>query len=195
MANKRPAYRSIRVRQRNIIEGLGTSDLRYKEAAKKFNVTPRELQHFVETKPQTLKKNFNRSPVYAKLYNEGSRPAVRERLELKSIIRFKFKPTQIRQYTVTGGLSEYESNRRRQIGEMIRALYVRRYDPTTAWAAWTREHYLPQSIKVIRLLHRNDKISDDLYARALMEWQDIYPGISDSTWSSYTAELPSDYDP
>lgn len=193
MANKRPSYRSIRARQRNIIEGLGTTDLRYKEAAKKFNVTPRELQHFVESKPRTLRKNFNRSPVYAKLYNEGARPIVRERLGIKRITHFKFRPTQIRQYTVTSGLSEYESNRRQQVGQMIRALYVTRFDPKTAWAAWTREHNLPQSIKVIRLLHRNNKITDGIYAEALVEWQDIYPGIGDDTWASYVVELPSDY--
>ena len=186
MARQRPSYPSIRVRQRNIIEGLGTTDLRYAQAAKRFGVTPRELQHFVETKPRNLRSNFNRSPAYRKLYEEGARPQVREQLGIKRIRRYKFRAPAIREITLSQAYSPDEQRQRVQTGRAILNLYTEREHPQLRWALWTRERNLPTSIVAIKLLHRNNKIKDDMYIEAIAAWSDIYPNISDATYARYS---------
>jgi hypothetical protein len=187
MAQKRPSYKSIRARQRNILEGLGTSDLKYAQAAKRFGVTPRELKRFVETKPRTLRTNFNRSPANRKLYGatraDVQRREVRENLGIKKIKRYKYRPSQladIRNPKVLK-MSEAERRNRTQIGEQIQNLYTRRVFAAYDWASYTREHNLPASITAMNLLHRNNKISDDDYMEAIQVWRNLY-NISDARY-------------
>jgi hypothetical protein len=196
MAQKRPSYKSIRARQRNILEGLGTSDLKYAQAAKRFGVTPRELKRFVETKPKNLRTNFNRSPANAKLYGATKatvqRREVRETLGVKKIRKYKIRESQIQDIrnAKISGLSPSEIRNRYQIGEQIQNLYVSREHARYDWASYTREHDLPTSMDTLRLLNRNGKISNDEYMDAVNTWRDIY-NVTNARYESYTI---SDYD-
>jgi hypothetical protein len=196
VAQRRPSYKSIRARQRNILEGLGTSDLKYAQAAKRFGVTPRELKRFVETKPRKLRTNFNRSPANAKLYGASKatvqRREVRETLGVKRIRKYKIRESQIQDIknVKVSGLSQTEIRNRYQIGEQIQNLYTSREHARYDWASYTREHDLPTSMDTIKLLHRNDKISDDEYMDAVTMWRDIY-NITNARYETYTI---SDYD-
>lgn len=193
MATKRPSYTSIRARQKNIIEGLGTSDLKYAQAAKRFGVEPRELRKFVTSKPKTLRTNFNRSPTYKKLYEEGTRGEVRETLGVRRIKRYAFHEKEIQLLKKhTTPYSPEESQRRVQIGEMVQRLYVDKDLARYEWAEYTREHNLPTSIQVLTLLFRNNKITGPDYAKALAEWKAIY-NVSDNQYAKYEDEL-SEYD-
>jgi hypothetical protein len=192
VAQKRPSYVSIRARQKNIIEGLGTSDLKYAQAAKRFGVEPRELRKFAETKPKTLRRNFNRSPVYKKLYAEGARSEVREKLGVRRIKHYAIREKELRQLPYARKYTESETTRRRQIGELLQNLYVSDELSRYRWASYVREHDLPTSIAALQLLHRNDRISDSEYQRALSDWRAIY-NISDQHYSKFADEL-SEYD-
>src|ERR1035437_1580968 len=90
MASNRPSYPSIRRRQRNIIEGIGTRDIRYAQAAREFGVTVPQLRTFLETRPVKLRRSYNRSPAYAKLFEEGKRSEVRTVLGVKRVRRYEF---------------------------------------------------------------------------------------------------------
>lgn len=189
---QRPSYPSVLVRQRNIIEGIGTSNLKYAQAAKQFGVTRREFKRFVESSPQSLHKNFNRSPSYRKLYEKGTRSEVRTTLSLKRIRHYAYTEREIALLKFDTSLTPEELNRQKQIGRMIQRIYVlddikkpfARYE----WAVFTREHNLPLSIKAIRLLHRNGKISDRRYFFILEVWKHLYP-ITESVAELYYADL------
>ena len=182
MASKRPSYVSIRARQRNIIEGIGTRNLRYKDAAKEFGVTRQELKRFLETKPQTLRKSYNRSPSLRKLYVEGERPETRRVLGVKRIRHYEFREHVLR--PMEKDLTKVSDL---QTGRLIQRLYYINNIDTQNWAAYTREANLPASIDTIRLLHRNGKITDATYRAALREWAKTY-GIKASRVAEYEIE-------
>lgn len=189
---KRPSKVSLRARQKNILEGLGTTDFKYAEAAKKFGVTPRQLKRFVETKPQDLRRNFNRSPAYEKLYGAASssteqRKEVRERLGVSRIKRYKYRERDI-QNLKTLRLSEKELRNRTQIGEQLQNLYTKAVHARYDWASYTREHNLPRSIEAIKLLHRNNQISDDEYLTTIKVWRDIYT-VSAARFERYADDV------
>lgn len=184
---KRPSYKSIRARQRNIIEGLGTSDLKYAQAADRFGVTPRELRRFVTTKPKDLRKNFNRSPANTKLYGASTaakqRKEVRESLGVSKVKRYKFREQEIRDLKVLK-LKEPELRNRTQIGELVQNLYTSKIHARYDWASYAREHDIPTSIDAVKLLHRNNRISDSEYTDAVQTWRDIY-NVSDARFARY----------
>ena len=197
MASKRPSYVSIRARQKNIIEGLGTSDLKYAQAAKRFGVEPRELRKFVTTKPKNLRRNFNRSASYNKLYGKGKtaseqRGEVRENLGVKRIKRYAIRKEDVKAIVSSKRYNPAETENRVQIGKILQNLYYKGEQAQTEWASYTREHGLPNSIQVLRLLYQNDRISGPDYANALAQWKAIY-NISDAIYSRYEDEL-SEYD-
>ena len=169
MASKRPSYVSIRARQRNIIEGMGTRDLTYAQAAKEFGVTRPELKRFVETKPTKLRSNYNRSPGYSKLYREGERSEVRQTLGVKRIRKAKIiRPRQYERPVTTKQVKQ------QQIDRLVQNLYYKNGKDKADWANYTREHNLPSSIDSIRLLHKNDRIDDDRFSSIVMTWITIY---------------------
>jgi hypothetical protein len=184
MARKRPSYVSIRARQRNIIEGVGTRDLRYAQAAKEFGVTKSELRKFLETKPKDLRRNFNRSPATRKLYAEGERPETRRILGVKRITRYPFRERVLRDELARPRLAN-----KQQIGKMIQRLYYDNNIAAQEWASYAREHDLPNSMKNIRLLYHNDRISEGQYKTILKNWRNIYAKMTDSYYASWTDEL------
>lgn len=185
---KRPSYVSIRRRQRNIIEGMGTRDIKYKQAAKELGVTQSELRKFLETKPTVLRRNFNRSPVYTKLYKEGQRAETRRLLGVKRIREYPFLESVIREPRIQRKPEDA------QIGRMIQRLYYINNIGPQNWSTYTREHNLPNSIKAIKLLYRNNRITRDQYTSILKEWRNDYPGMTDQYYSSITGEDVSDYE-
>jgi len=192
VAEKRPSYVSIRARQKNIIEGLGTSDLKYAQAAKRFGVEPRELKKFIETKPKNLRRNFNRSDAYRKLYTEGSRAEVRENLGVRRIKHYAIRKEDVEAIVSSRRYIYTETENRVKIGKMLQQLYYRGEQPQAEWAAYTREHDLPTSINVLRLLYQNDRLDGPTYKNAIREWQAVY-NISDNIYDRYADEL-SDID-
>lgn len=197
MAKRRPSYKSIRARQRNLLEGIGTADVRYKEAAAKLGVTPRELKTFVETKPKNLRSNFNRSPAYRKLYGASTasvqRKQVRQSLGISRISRYEPRESEIQ--NIARGTYRYPERERRnrtQIGELIQNLYVKGSKDRYQWASYAQQHSLPTSIDTIRLLHRNGQIGDNEYMGAVNAWQAIY-NVSQPRYEMYADDFP-DYE-
>jgi hypothetical protein len=183
MANKRPSYLSIRRRQRNIIEGMGTRDIKYAQAAREFGVTRAELRKFTETKPDVLRRQYNRSPVMRKLYAEGERKEARRVLGVKRIRRYQFEE----QVLTEPRLLKYPNEK--QIGRIIQKLYYQNNIGAQNWSTYTYENNLPNSIKAIRLLWRNDKISDSRYKIILGVWRDSYPSGNDAYYEQYLGEV------
>ena len=196
MAARRPSTVSIRARQRNILEGMGTADDKYKQAAKRFGVTPRQLKTFVTTPSSKMRSDFNRSPAYRKLYGTAKsapeqRKQVRETFEVPRIRRYQYKELQIRNLKKRG-YSERELRNRTQIGEQIQAIYSGRAVSRYKWAGYAREHNLPTSIDTIRLLLRNDRMSDSDYIAAVKAWRAIY-NVSDERAEMYEDEVDDFY--
>ena len=180
MASKRPSYVSIRARQRNIIEGMGTRDLTYAQAAKEFGVTRQELKRFVETKPTKLRSSYNRSPGYAKLYREGERGEVRSTLKVKRITRYPhMRAVKYERPTTT------QEIKRQQVSRMVQNLYYKNGHDATVWANYARENNLPSSVDAIILLHNNGKMDDKTYVETLKVWRDNYNIINRNQISSH----------
>ena len=193
---KRPSYVSIRARQKNILEGIGTAGLNYKQAARRFGVKPRELKRFVETKPRDLRQNFNRSPAYKKLYGTGTaaeqRKTVRQTVGVYKVKRYKYRVSQIEELKSLK-LTPKELRNRTAIGNLVQNLYSQREYEKYDWASYTYNHDLPRSIDSIRTMHRNNKLSNDRYRDILVAWRDAYPGMTNTTFSVYADDLPDDY--
>ena len=169
MATKRPSYVSIRRRQRNIIEGIGTRNLSDKEAAKEFGVTRPELKRFKEAKPKDLRKIYNRSASARKLYAEGERTETRRILGIKRIRVYEWRENVLRpMYKQPKKVSDV------QIGRMIQALYEPNHFKSQAWAIYARDHNIPSSIDSIKLLHRNGRTSHRQYSSIIKAWAAIY---------------------
>ena len=183
MPNRRPSYLSIRRRQRNIIEGIGTRDIRIAQAAKEFGVTQRELRKFIETKPDKLRKSYNRSPALRKLYAEGERKETRRVLGVPRIRRYAFEEQVLQEPR----LLRYPNER--QIGRMVQRLYYMNNIGPQNWSEYTYSNNLPNSIKAIRLLWRNGKITDSRYKTILGIWRDDYPSANNAYYESYLGEI------
>jgi hypothetical protein len=166
---KRPSYVSIRRRQRNIVEGMGTGNLKYAEAAKKLGVTQGELRRFLETKPRELHKNFNRTATYNKLFEKGSRGNVRQSFDLKRITKYE-----VREEILRDPVRQGHKNVNVQIGRMLQTYYYQNGFKGIQWSIDTREHDLPNSIKAIRVLFKNGRISKSEYVRAVTKWNQLY---------------------
>jgi len=176
MASKRPSYVSIRARQRNIIEGLGTRDLTYGQAAKEFGVTRQQFKKFVESKPKNLRSSYNRSPAYQKLYREGERKETRRVLGARKGIKHYKKFADIPQRGVT--YTPQQANEQ-QINKMLQNLYVTNHAGGATWANYAREHRIPSSLDAIILMHNNGKIDDHEFVSVVRAWQGIY-GVSEA---------------
>ena len=190
MAQKRPSYVSIRARQRNIIEGMGSGQLTVKQAAKKLGVTPSELRAFTqERKPKEIRAAFNHSPAYRKLYEAGQRKNVKATLGVTRVYRYEFREEVLRNKVVMNAGQRRPNPK--QVGRMVQRLYYLNNIGPQHWSAWTYEHGLPNSIDDIKLLWKNKRISDNQYRTALKVWRDDYPGMSDAYYAAY-ADLLSE---
>jgi hypothetical protein len=92
-------------------------------------------------------------------------------------------------------LSEKERahlQRRIRGGERIQPLFTGHDLPRNLWARWTNTRNYPSSIKAIRLLHRNNRISDRAYINSVAVWQQIY-NIDDDYASDFYDEV-EDYE-
>lgn len=187
MASKRPSYVSIRARQRNIIEGIGTRDLTYKQAAKEFGVTRQELRRFRESKPKDLRRIYNRSPALRKLYTEGERPVTRQVLGIKRIRRYEFEEHILKEPRAL----KYPNSK--QIGRMIQRIYYENNFGKQQWSIYTHERSLPNSIDDIKLLYKNGKLTSSQYHAILKEWREDYPEMSDAWYAKY-ADILEDYE-
>lgn len=147
---------------------------------------------FRSTKSKDLRKVFNRSPALRKLYAEGSRSEVRKNLGVSRIKRYAIRKEEVKAIVSSRRYNPVETENRVQIGKMLQNLYYKGEQAQAEWASYTREHNLPTSIKTLRLLYHNDKVSGPTYANALTEWKAIY-NISDAVYSLYADEL-SEYD-
>lgn len=184
---KRPSYVSVRARQRTILEYLAATGKTFKQAAKDFGVKPRELEKFALSKPTREREQFNRSPVLRKLYYEAERPRLARytRTQGTTLRRIKFEPAELQVLRGTPGLRETSTNEL-QIGEMIQNLYrpPEQVTPQFLWAVYTREHGIPDSIRTLRLLGRNKRISASEYRDAITVWGNIY-NIGGSKYDYY----------
>jgi hypothetical protein len=181
MASKRPSKVSIKARQRNIIEGMATRDLTYKQAAKEFGVTRQQLKKFVGTK--NLRSNYNRSPAYAKLYREGERKETRKVLGVSRITRYKYK-----QLPITNTDQSEKQLRQEQVKVAIRYLYYKNGQDRAQWANYAREHNIPSSIDSIVVLHNNDRIDDTKFGQIIASWAQIY-NISDKRFDQIAGDV------
>lgn len=188
MAQKRPSTVSIRKRQRNIVEGMGTvPHMKYADAAKRLGVTPAQLRSFLDRTP-TTRRNFNRSPAYRKLYEAGERKSVAQSFGVKRVNRYPHKAAEIRdlaakqeKYPKMG----YGHPDSKQVSHLLIKYYYPNGHEETAWATWTREHDLPISINAIRDLRKNDEITANQYHSALVTWRETYTGIKDGWYAKY----------
>lgn len=186
MARKRPSTPSIRARQRRILEYLFSVNKTFKEAAKDFGVTPRQLEKFVTTAPRDIRHTISRSNVSQDLFQQGTPQNLRPKARKQGtrLQRVQYEEAQIQVYRGTPGLPESEVNRRVQIGELIQRLYARRVEPRYLWAEWTREHNMPVSIKAARVLYRNHRMSYQDWINYTAVWQSIY-GKDNETAEGY----------
>ncbi len=181
MAQKRPSFVSIRRRQRNIIEGMGTRDLKFGETAKQFGVTPHDLEHFLTTRPKTLRKSFNRNPANVRLWQTGDRKEVRKALGVSRIRVYEHDETEIT--SRARKLTDADL----QIGRMIQRVYIKNNEDAQQWSIYTREHDLPNSILHLRLLYHNGRITRAEYRAALRAWKAKY-GVSDDYYNDFVGE-------
>lgn len=188
MATRRPSYVSIRRRQRNIIEGMGTGDLKYAETAKRLGVTQKQLRHFLETRPKKLRPGFNRSPATRKLYAEGERSEVRKELGIKRIKRYEFRENVLHDKINT------PTNKDFLIGRAVQRLYYVNDQHRQDWSVFARENGLPNSIKAIQKMYRDGQLSDRRYRSILVTWKKIYSGMNETHFSSYMEEVDEDYE-
>jgi len=180
---KRPSYRSIRLRQRNIVEGIRTADITRTEASKRFGVTTAELNKFLDQKPQTLHQNYNRSPSYKVLVEQGARSEVRKDLGVKRIRRLNYSER-----------NPKDDETKRAI-RAIRFYYVDNGYDAIEWASLTAKVGVPTSIDAIKVLYRNDRITKSQYGRLVRAWKRIY-GVGDDYAARYEdlIEDEEDYD-
>lgn len=148
----------------------------FKQAAKDFGVTPRQLEKFATSKPKQVRKSFSQNDVSQSLFQAGETKNVRRKARQQGtkLTRVQFEEAQIQVYRGTPGLPESEVNRRVQFGELIQNLYTERQEPRYLWAQWTREHNLPVSYKAAKLLYRNHRISYQDWINYQAVWQSIY---------------------
>lgn len=179
MASKRPTTAQIRARQRKIIEGMGTAALEgkrsqyVKSAAKQLGVTPRELERFIDRKPQEVRKTYSRSKTAQKLYGEATPRELKSRLGLKTQPkRFEYEPQRTAEYRIFSSYAgftpeEGEMMRTRiEYGLKVANLYYEGQIAKLEWMRWTRSQGLPRSGRAIQLLYKNRKISRQLYEDA-----------------------------
>lgn len=178
---KRPSYRSIRVRQTNIVEGMGTGHLRYAETAKRLGVSTKELRRFLEQKPRAIHANYNRSPGYSKLFESGRRANVREKLGLPRITRYEFVEHVISEPRFYIGLKPGQLGRTVQhkavdlsVGRRLAHYWYKDDQDRYEWAVYANEHGIPISIDSLALLKRNKRISTKEYERHIDFWQETY---------------------
>jgi hypothetical protein len=183
MASKRPSKPSIKARQRNIIEGQATRGITDKQAAKEFGVTLRQYKTFKGTK--NLRANYNRSSAYSKLYREGERKETRKVLGVSRITRYKYK-----QLPVTNTDQSEKQLRQEQVKVAIRYLYYKNGRDKMEWANYAREHNIPSSIKAIKLLHDNGRITDHDFVDIVKFWRDNY-NITDDYFYAVLGDLDS----
>lgn len=195
MKRRRPTAASMRVRRRNIIEGMGTGDLRYDQMAFKLGVTPPQLKKFLEARDdRVLAKGINRSPTTRKLYEAGARANVRTAIGKTRIRKYRFKEHELNEPRL---IQRYPNSK--QIGRMIQRMYYENGHERINWSVYTYEHNLPNSIDAIRLLYHNGKISKSQYRKILKTWRDIYgsdgsDSITDEWFAEFYDEVEEVYD-
>ncbi len=188
MPNKRPSYVSVRKRQVNILEGIGTTNASYKEVAKRFGVKPHQVEKFVTLSPKQIRQRMNLSPAYRKLYEAGERKEVRERLGVKKIQHQIYDPRYA--YIVSlrtmraGIIPEEERAKRLRITTMVNRLYIPKVKPFHEWAAYTQEKQIPVSIRTIMFFYENGKISRNSLIDILGQWKKIY-GVKEEVYETY----------
>lgn len=183
MARRRPSYISIRRRQRNIIEGMGTSELKYAETAKKFGVTKKQLKDFLETRPKNLRRGYNQSPARRKLFEAGERSEVRKTLNIKRIRKYEFRENVLNDKAKPLSRSDFLT------GRMVQRIYYVNDQMRQNWSVFARENDLPNSIKTIKFLYHNGKINISRYRHILKVWKNIYSDMSQSHFDSYWSEV------
>lgn len=189
MAKNRPSYPSIRRRQRNIIEGIGTRDIKYTQAAREFGVTTEQLNHFLDTRPQKLRKSYNRSTANAKLFELGERGQTRKVLGVRRIRVYEFRE-EVLQAKKRGTVEKYPNQL--QIGRQVQRLYYRNDQGRQDWSLYTREEDLPNSINTIRFLYHQGRIDSRRYAKILTVWKQDYKDMSNANFEQYASELETE---
>jgi hypothetical protein len=187
MPKKRPSVTQISARQRRIVEYIGSGQKSWKQAAKDFGVTPRELKQFAVYKSRKqLKQQYNRSPTIRKLYQEAETKPLRQKARSKgfTLRRFEYRRAALEQYRITPQFPATERSFRVNTGELIRNIYRRDREASKSvvqqalgaleWATYTRDMHLPVSIRTINDLHDAGELDDDEYEDAVKVWKDVY---------------------
>ena len=166
---------------------MGTRDIRFGETARQFGVTPHDLEHFVTTRPQKLRKSFNRNPANTKLWAAGKRAEVRQTLGIKRIRVYEHDESEL--VSKARKINDADI----QVGRMVQRVYVENHKQAQDWSIYTREHDLPNSALALRLLYHNDRITKREYFRAMRAWKAKY-GLSDDYYDDFLGEDASDED-
>jgi hypothetical protein len=161
------------------------NNLTYAEAAKRLGVTPQQLKSFAGRKKplSQLRKDFNRSPAYRKLYEE---PLFNPRTHrTRTFKRLATRPADVFQlrYRFEGirrAGSEEELRRQLIYSELIQEATHRRPNATWLqrykWAEYALEHHLPISKCDIQKMHAEGALSDTAYDAIIQAFQEIYSG-------------------
>lgn len=189
---KRPSYRSIRVRQRNIVEGMATGNLSYAETARRLGVTQSELKRFIQQKPRAIHQNYNRSETYSKLYEKSQRAPLGKTLGLKrGITPYEFREEVIMDPAYYIQSREGKVMRTPQgravdfyVGREIGFLYYKNGVDRYRWSLYAKDHHIPISINALTVLYKNKRISSGEYARHVEFWAETY-NPSSLTYNKY----------
>jgi len=158
---------------------MGTGKLRYAETAKRLDVTKSELRKFITTKPDTLRRTYNRHPEFTKLYGSKNaveqRREVRQRLGVKRITRYPYDEGILRRSPLIPGRGELEKSRSRQIGHMIQNLYYANNVHAQDWSEWTYENELPNNPKLIGHKSQTGSIPPAKLRQAINRFKRDYP--------------------
>ncbi len=181
MAAKRPSTPQIRARKVKLIKYLGTTRKTDAQVANEFGVTTSQLRKFLRQNPKQARREFNRSPSLRKLYQEVGAPKPRyragqriEQVRGVRLVQFQYKPRDLRVIRSTPGLAENERDRRLEIGNLLQRHYSLQARPEYEWAEYARIHHIPVSMNALKILKRNNRISDSEYDEIITTWRQIY---------------------
>lgn len=176
MPTKRPTTAQVAARQRVIIEGIADSGLTQKQAAKRFGVTPRELETFLGLNAKQLRKRYNRSPVTRELYQAGEKHRTKQELGLKRLPRrYEYEPERIAAYATRTGAKKETSQRLYEIGLNIQRVYYRgEQGPADIWREYTLRQGVPKSVKTLDMMLAQGKISVSKYRNIMKVHAIVY---------------------
>lgn len=181
MAKRRPSYVSIRARQRNVLEALGSSKYRgYEEAARRLGVPTNEFRSFITMKPEQVRRQYNRRPAFRKLYGEQKtapeqRQAVKKAVGVKRVTRFPYQENVLRVPALLPGRTPEQKARAKTFGRYKQRLYYGNNAKPQNWSQYTFEHNIPSTPSAIVKQYEDGLISKGMMRRIINKYLEDYP--------------------